>query len=288
MAVNPFINIFRSKEEAFYFRNSQINTQFIFRGVQLLPFNTEKYLQITATPFGINLEDYQVNVVDLCTDEKTDITPYFLVESLTNDLDGAPQLYWSLFNVQIDFGYRLVYLEINQIPGETFYSTPFLLTEVEIEKTSQIHYKETKEDVFQSVSLQTWFLDESKKTELTTYYEVSTKNTVSRALKTNYLYIFRTEMIPKSVVIGLTYALESPVLYVNSVRSSLFEAIEIPDKEFQENFISVDFSISQNLKDNFFKRPDYSGIDYGFEYNTDLPFPGGVDTFDETFDSTFN
>ena len=288
MAVNPFINIFRSKEEAFYFRNSQINTQFIFKGVQLLPFNTEKYLQITATPFGISLEDWQVNVVDLCTEEKTDITPYFFVEYLTNDLDGAPQLYWSLFGVPIDFGYRLVYLEINQNIGETFYSSPFLLTEVEIEKTSQIHYKETKEDVFQSIGLQTWFLDEGKRTELTTYYEVSTKNTVSRALKTNYLHIFSTEMLPKSVIINLTYALESPVLYVNSVRSSLFEAIDIPDKEFQENFTSVDFSISQNLKDNFFKRPDYSGIDYGTEYDTNVPSPGGVGVFDATFDATFN
>jgi hypothetical protein len=30
----------------------------------------------------------------MCTEEKTDITPYFFVDSLTNDLDdGALQLY---------------------------------------------------------------------------------------------------------------------------------------------------------------------------------------------------
>jgi hypothetical protein len=48
------------------------------------------------------------------------------VDSITNDLDILPQLYWSLTNVPIDFGYRLVYLEINQlVERQTFYSSPF-------------------------------------------------------------------------------------------------------------------------------------------------------------------
>jgi hypothetical protein len=50
---------------------------------------------------------------------KTDIT-YFFVDRLTNDLDGAPQFYWSLTDVPFDFGYNLIYLEINQLLGETF------------------------------------------------------------------------------------------------------------------------------------------------------------------------
>lgn len=73
MAVTPFINIFRTKEEAFYFKNSQINTQFIFKGVQLLPNNSAKYIQVTSTPDGIDLEDWTVKAVDLCKGIKTDI-----------------------------------------------------------------------------------------------------------------------------------------------------------------------------------------------------------------------
>ena len=153
MAVTPFINIFRTKEEAFYFKNSQINTQFIFKGVQLLPNNSSKYIQVTETPDGIDLEDWQVSVVDLCKGTKTDVTDYFFVDSLTNSLDGSPQLFWSLTNVPFDFGYRLVYLEINQLIGETFYSSPFLLTEIESEKTSQFHYKDSKDDIYQSIGL---------------------------------------------------------------------------------------------------------------------------------------
>lgn len=266
--VSPFINLFRTKEEAFYFKNSQINTQFIFKGVQLLPNNTAKYIQVTQTPDGIDLEDWTVNAVDLCKGIKTDVTDYFFVDSLTNDLDGSPQLFWSLKNVPFDFGYRLVYLEITQSIGETFYSTPFLLTNIESEKTSQFHYKDSNEDVFQSIGLQTWFNEEDKKTELTTYYEVSTKNTVSQSIKTSKIEKFRTELMPKSVLIALTYLLESPVLYVNYVRCSLFEAIDLPAKTAQENFIEASYILSPNYNDNFFGQADYNGIDYGtLDYN---------------------
>jgi len=263
MAVTPFINLFRTTEEAFYFKNSQINTQYIFKGVQLLPNNAAKYIQVTQTPAGIDLEDWTVNVVDLCKGTKTDVTDYFFVDSLTNDLDGSPQLYWSLTDVPFDFGYRLVYLEITQLIGETFYSTLFLLTDIENEKVTQFHYKDNKDDVYQSIGIQTWFLDEDKKTELTTYYEVSTKNTVSQAIKTNYLQKFRTELLPKSILILLTYVLESPILYVNYIRCSLFEAIEIPEKTSQENFVEINYTLSPNYNDTFFGLADYNGIDYG-------------------------
>jgi len=261
--VAPFINLFRTTNEAFYFKNSQINTQFIFKGIQLLPNNTAKYIQVTQTLNGIDLEDWQVNMVDLCRGTKTDVTDYFFVDSLTNDIDGSPQLFWSLTNVPFDFGYRLIYLEINQSIGESFYSTPFLLTNIESEKTTQFHYKDSKDDVYQSIGLQTWFDEEDKKTELTTYYEVSTKNTVSQAIKTSKLEKFRTELMPKSVLIGLSYLLESPVLYVNYVRCSLYEAIDLPEKTAQENFIEISYTLSPNYNDNFFGLADYNGIDYG-------------------------
>jgi len=286
MAVTPFINIFRTKEEAFYFKNSQINTQFIFKGVQLLPNNASKYIQVTETPNGIDLEDWTVFAVDLCKGAKTEITPYFFVDSLTNSIDGSPQLFWSLTNVPFDFGYRLIYLEINQSLGETFYSSPFLLTDIESEKTTQFHYKDNKDDVYQSIGLQSWFFDEDKRTELTTYYEVSTKNTVSQAIKTNYLQKFRTELMPKSVLVLFTYLLESPVLYVNYIRCSLFEAIEIPEKTAQENFNSIDFSLSPNFNDNFFGLADYNGIDYGSaDYNTDVVSEPRI--FNDKFNTVF-
>jgi len=269
MVVKPFINIYRTTAEAFYFKNSPANSQYIFTGVQLRPNNSAKYIQITDTPDGINLEDWTVNIVNLCSGIKTDVTDYFMVDSLTNSDNGNPQLYWSLTNVPIDFGYTLVYLEITQTLGETFYRNPFLLTEYESEKTTQFHYKQSKDDVYQSIGIQTYFLEDDKKTDLTTYYEISTNNTVTQTIKTSYIYNFRTELMPKYTLILLTYLLESPVLYADYVRCYLFEAIEIPKKVAQENFTSIEYILSPNIKDNFFGLADYNGIDYGStDYNT--------------------
>lgn len=261
--VNPFLNLYRTTDEAFYFRDSIINTQHIFTGIHLLPNNPSKYIQVTQTPNGIDLEDWQVNMVDLCTGVKTDVTAYFFVDSLTNDTDGSPQLFWSLTNVPFDFGWNFVYLEVNQLDAETFYSNPFLFTEIYSEKVSMFHYRDIEETVFQSIGLQVYFIDEDKKTELTTYYELSTKNTVSKAIKTSLIDIYRTELMPKSLLINLTYVLESPVLYINTLRASLYEAIELPKKISEENFAMFDFMVSPNKDDNFFGLSDYSGIDYG-------------------------
>ena len=259
--VEPIINIYRTKEEAFYFENSPINTQYIFKGVQLLPNNHLKYVQITNTPNGINLEDWTVYVVD-CKGTKTDITSSFMVESLTNSDNGNPQLYWSLKNIPTDFGWKMIYLEINQAVGETFYSTPFMITDTDNDRVSQFHYKDYKDDVYQSIGLRTWFLDNTKQTELTTYYEVSTRGTVATAVKTSKLKIYRTELMPKDLLILLTDILESPIVYINTVRCSLFEAVDLPEKVAQENYASVDFTISPNKNDLFFESADYNEFDY--------------------------
>jgi len=266
--VEPIINIYRSKEEAFYFENSPINTQYIFKGVQLLPNNPLKYVQITNTPNGINLEDWTVFVVD-CKGNKTNITSSFLVESLTNSDNGNPQFYWSLKNIPHDFGWKMVYLEINQAVGETFYSTPFMITNIDSARTTQFHYKDYRDDVYQSIGLMSWFLENTKQTELTTSYELSTRSTVATALKVSKLKRYRTEPMPKDLIILLTDILESPIVYINLLRSSLFEAVDIADKTAQENFASIDFTISPNKNDSFLGLADYNGFDYGqLDYQT--------------------
>lgn len=247
----PIINIYRTTEEAFYFENSQMNRFYSFNGVQLLPFNENKYVQVTNTPDGIDLEDWTVFAVDMCTRAKTDITEAFMVESLTNSENGDPQLFWSLTDVQEDFGMNLIYLEVQQSLGETFYSTPFLLTSEEEEKTTQFTYKAKRTDSYQSIGFQTWFRQNTKQTELTTYYEASTKQTVTQAVKTNKIAKFASELMDIDQLIALSDVLENPYLYVNNIRASLFEAVEIPEVVNQEIFGSVKFNISFNNNDVF-------------------------------------
>lgn len=261
----PVINIFRSKTEAFYFKNSQQNRFFNFTGVQLLPNNPLKYIQVTDTPDGIELEDWSVNVVNLCNDQKTDITESFTVESYTNSQNGNRQFFWSLQNVPIDFGYELVYLEITQALGETFYSTPFLLTETDSEKTSQFHYRTKKTEPYQSIGLQTWFRNITRNEELTQYYEASTRNTVTKAVKVNKLEKHFTEIMSLDLLNQLSDILISPYLYLNQVRISLFEAPKFPEVTQQENFGKMEFIISPNKNDLYkddISRGDFSANDF--------------------------
>ena len=270
--IKPFINIYRTKEEAFYFKNSPINSQYLFTGVQLLPNNPAKYVQITDTQDGIILEDWTVNAVDLCKGTKTDITDYFLVEVLTNSENGDPQFYWSLKDVPFDFGYNFIYLEITQAVGETFYSNPFMLTEIDSELTTQFHYKENRDDVYQSIQLQSWYYDEDLKSEIELGYVLSAQQDRIKTKNETYLHIFRTELISKNIAINLAKMVKSPVLYLDYTRYYCNDVPEIPKKQGQENFCELEFSLSPDVNDNFFGLADYSGIDYGYpDYNTDTP-----------------
>ena len=60
----------------------------------------------------------------------------------------------------------------------------------------------------------------------------------------------------------LTDILESPIVYINTVRCSLFEAVDLPEKVAQENYASVDFTISPNKNDSFLGLVDYNEFDY--------------------------
>jgi hypothetical protein len=174
-----------------------------------------------------------------------------MVESIVNDENGDEQIFWSLENVDVDFGYKLIYLEIHQSLGETFYSTPFYLTNVNSELTTQFHYKNKKTDKFQSLSFQCWFRQKNKQTELTNYYEISTKRTVTQTVKSNKTKKFQTELLGVDTLIYLSDVLENAFLYVDSKRAYLFEAVQIPTLTSQENFGSFMFELSVNDKDVF-------------------------------------
>ena len=242
--VEPLIKLKRTLEEAMSFVDSQVNRYYIMSGIQLLPNNPMKYIQVTDISTGMHIEDWTVNAVNLRTEEKTDITISFFVESLTNSTNGDPQLFWSLTNVGFDFGYDFVYLEITQTFGETFYSTPFLLTDVNAEKTSMFHYKSKKNDVMQSIGMQSWFRQIQRNEELTQYYETSTKTTVTTSQKLNKLEKYFNEQMPLYIIDLFMDVLSSPYLYINTIRSSLFEAPKMPDLIGEENFGKFDYMIS--------------------------------------------
>jgi len=259
--VNPLIKLKRTYQEAISFIDSPVNRYYILSGVQLLPNNHTKYVQITDIENGMHLEDWIVNVVNFSTGVKTDITEYFNVDSLTNSINGNPQLYWSLTNVPFDFGFDFIYLEISQIIGETFYSTPFLLTDINSDRTTQFHYKSTKSEVMQSIGIQSWFRQKQRNEELTQYYEVSTKTTTTNSQKLNKLFKYSTELMPLDTMDLFMDILSSPYLYMEKVRSFLFEVPKMPDMIGEENFGKFDYLVSQRA-DIIYKEPEPSKGDW--------------------------
>ena len=267
--MESIINLYRTKEEAFYFKNSPRNNFYDFSGVHLLPNNTDSYVQVTNTPNGIQLEDWVVKMIGLCSGKTEDISIYFKIEKLINSTNGDPQLYWSITNVPFDFNDELVYFEINQVVGETFYSTPFIFSEMDKELTTMFFYKDRKLEEYQSIGFKTWFREEDYKEERDTYYEISTQNTVTHAVKQHELQIYHTEKFAKSQMIQLAKVLGSSYLYVEKVRAYLYEAIDIPKLVNQENYVKVpSYTLSFNNNDILTPTagrtvtPDYNNADY--------------------------
>jgi hypothetical protein len=249
--VKPVINIFRTIDEALYFKNSPLNSIYRFNGVHLLPNNELSYVQVTNTPLGINLEDWTVYGVNIRTGVEQNITTSFKVESLTNSENGNPQLYWSLTNVTTDFGVDMIYLKIEQALGETFYSQPFLLTNQGKDWTTQFHYKERASDVMQNIGFKTWFRQYAEYTELSTYYELSTQLTVPETIKISQTEIHVSEQMNIDQVKKLAMVLRSPYLYINSFRAYLYKAVEIPKLKANENFTQIDFEVSVDENTTF-------------------------------------
>jgi len=245
----PVINLFRTKNEAFYFKNSQNTTQYIFGGIHLLPNNTTSYVQVTNTPTGIHLEDWTVKAISIDDKRSVDITPSFNVIELTNSDNGDPQVIWQLANIPADFGAQLAYLEVSQLVGETFYSKPFHLSKVYADKTTQFHYRYKKTETYQSIGFRTWFNQPDEKIELTSYYETSTGHTVTQSVKVNKIESYLTEPMAFHELSLLSMILRSPYLYVNKIRASLFEAIDLPQKKGNENFGQFSYNLSPKESD---------------------------------------
>lgn len=255
----PVIGIYKSLEEAMTFRSSWLNQKFDFSGVQLLPNNPNKYIQVTNTPGGINLEDWVIKVFSLCGKELGDITPSFMVESLTNSDNGNPQFIWSLTNITQDFGWGLIYLQIKQSTGETFYTNPFKITEIDSEKTAFIAYKYKKTDPFQTIQFTTWFREKGLPQELTTYYQESAKSTVSSAIKFDEIEWWSTENMNRDLLIRLKGILGLPFVYVDFVRANYYEAPELEWSNARQNFNFMDYYLVFHPNDIYLQQGEVKG-----------------------------
>ena len=258
------INLYTTKAEALYFKNSQRNSFYEFGGIQLLPNNA--YTQKTSIDLG---DLYTISILKVVDDSVMGILPYsysysyqetadantIRIDSTSITIDNntaidlyssttSTSYYWSI-TPSIDCSNNLIYLKFTY--GLTnYYTNPFYITALDEDRTTKFTYKDLPSSNYEIIGFKTWFRQRSRQSELNTYYESSTKNTVTQAIKTNNLEMYESEFMSIDDLILTSEILESPYLYIGSKRYSLFEAVKIPELTQQENFAKIKFTLAPN------------------------------------------
>ena len=251
------INLYTTKQEALYFKDSQRNSFYEFGGIQLLPNNTytQKVTIALKNPSAISVlkvaDDSVIGSVPYEFNEETNINTIYAASNTiyaANNIIRTDSFSNSIFYMSItptvDFGNELIYLKLYN--ETTYYSNPFYITALDEDRTTKFTYKNLASNNYESIGLKTWFRQKSRQSELTTYYESSTKNTVTQAIKTHNLEMYESEFMSIDDLIMTAEILENPYLYIGSKRYSLFEAVKIPELTQQENFDKIKFTLAPN------------------------------------------
>lgn len=253
MQAPAFISLETTFEKAMYYRDSAdyIEQALYFGGVQLLPNNQNPYRQRTYTREGIELEDPQVLVKDMCGNTLADITDYFTILENYNDSTGTPQIDWALTNVPFDFGLQLVYLEIQQLPaGETYYSTPFMLSADEAEYTSRWDYTNDLEDTVLSTQLRCYFKQYDDAEELTSFTPVRTGRQLSFSNTTPF-EVWQTAIVHLDFFKLFKQMRQCLYVYCDYCRAMPYETLETPRRAGGENFGEAQFTITRDEGDTY-------------------------------------
>ena len=152
--------------------------------------------------------------------------------------------YWSI-TPNVDCHNDLIYLKFTN-GTNTYYTNPLYITALDEDRTTKFSYKDLLSSQYETIGLKTWFRQKSMQSELTSYYETKTKNTVTQTIKTHKLEMYESEFMSLEDLIMTSDILESPYLYIDNKRYSLFEAVKIPELTQQENFAKIKFTLSAN------------------------------------------
>jgi hypothetical protein len=238
------INLYTTKTQALYFKDSQRNSFYDFGGIQLLPNYGNDYIEkfnYSSTSFT-SVGAYKVSDDSLKSNMITNVSLYTSPLSIK---------YLFLSNLP-ELGNDLIYLKLVDNFSNTYYSNPFYITSLDEYRTTYIEYYDnyneysTEGSPAQSTQLKFWFRQKSRQSELTTYYESSTKNTVTQAIKTHNLEMYESEFMSIEDLIMTAEILEKPYLFIDGKRCSLFEAVKIPELTQQENFGKIKFTLAPN------------------------------------------
>lgn len=235
-------------------------TEYSFEGVHLLPNNILPYRQQTYAAEGIELESWeQVYVCDICGNRLADISDFFTVLDNFQDTDtGKPQIIWSIYNCDMDAGYRLVYLEILSGENAPIYSSPFYLTQQNSQYTSYWNYKNDEDSEMLGIGFRAYYRNLKPTMEISSFTAVSTGNPMTAGVKKTRALRWFTDIVEENLLDIFTdiflcrYVYSLPTIDDGlPQRTHLLEAIDTPDPEADENFVQTELKIFRNSRLTF-------------------------------------
>lgn len=251
-----FLRLEKSLEKAKNIGNPNVSNILYNNQVHLVP--DEFYCQITNTSFGITLAgDYIVKLVDKCDNEIDDITDTFAITEFS-DIRGLNQIAFE-FKLQKDYGHLELHLKIIHTESEfRYYSNPFICTCDQWEQTSLFTYKSfnyfngisyDKFEHYQQIRLNLWFDSVENQTEVSEYYQISTKNTISSRALYKQSYSYQTTYTNVFAFERANIMLISDVVFVDGIRITNKPQLTSEERFGTSNIFPASFECFKDYSD---------------------------------------
>lgn len=218
--------------------------------MQLIPNQTLPYVLYVGNPSYYLESIYILNVygerIVLYEDYSGETREYVPLSGFTYDDNN---------NIILEFNFKTI---VTPSLSKTLYSDPLKISSYKACKTTRVNFKCLESDIMQSISFPFWFSQEKRAVELESAYQISVKNQMTYATANAKYKVYKTSFMSIDSINKLSDALIMPWVYFNGKRMNLFDAIEIPEIQADENFGETVINMSQ-----------YKGINAeDLEYNT--------------------
>ena len=255
---NSFLRLKNNFEDAKNLEESKAITHEYVGQVHLIP--NETYLQISSSQTSIIFNgNYEVYLVDLCGNELIDVTDYMFIEEFT-DTNGIKQIVWEFVNQFEYYGQGLMLRFKNTVNNDTWWTNPFISTELDKEVTTRFDYKSaydyegvdySRANYYQSIRLNTYFKQFINESERSEYHQITTNVTVNtrniKKFKEKYIIPYADDFMN----LRLEFLLTNTEVYTDNVRTYSSAPIEFIELEADANYGEGEMVLNKDYTNTF-------------------------------------
>jgi len=237
-------------------------------GIHLIPGET--YFQISNSPTNINLETYEVHVLNTCGEVLEEITAYIFIQGFT-DSNGIKQIAWEWVCGQ-DYPQGVISLRFTDTgSGNFYYTNYFNCSKYDSELTARFEYKSSnphygtqydRADFYQAIRIKAIYNNLLNESERNEYHQISTDITVDtrniRKIKERY-YL---EALDDWTILRLETLLTNEEVYIDAYRKYSTTPIEMVERELDSDISEKEFIVNPDYSQEFtYEWQIFEGID---------------------------